>query len=239
MMEEGREMNYISKSLIILGVLGAASSANAYLIDRFCPMVGIDYYQVWSRPKDDYSKIFPQSFPGATYYIGAKFLDYFGIEIGYDGSAKKSKRWNLLSGQSFMNVPVSNNFSGSSSVRRTGGHIDIIGYLPIIEKLDYFVTIGYGWVQTKIEEINMNVIPGSVRHSSAIASLSGKGQSILRVGLGANYMVNNCVGLKAKLGYEKSSSLRVNGNAEAVALNYGSKLYRASGTLSVGAFIKF
>lgn len=236
-------MKYIAKTLIIATALSAANGANAYLIDGFCPVIGVDYYQAWMNAKHNYSRILPHnSYPGASIYVGAKFQECFGVEVGWDWSKRKSRDFTLTNGSSFFGNTVSGTTTGKARVSRRGGHIDLVGYLPVFDCFDFFGSVGWGWVESKIHVSGIavnGVQRTSTQQSSALASLHGKGRSVLRLGIGANYMFTECLGVRAKFGWETTGSQRVHGNMAARSLGYSSKPFRDSGTLAVGAFVKF
>lgn len=213
----------------------AAGSVSADVIADLNPYIGADYYQAWMKPKGDYNKVLPKDFPGATIYVGTKFHESFGIELGYDWSARKKKDFTVQSGTGFFGGPK-NTFSGSTKVRRTGGHIDLVGFLPVAECFDLLGSIGFGWVQTKINTTINGPVTG---HASALQSMSGKGRGVFRVGVGGSYMVTDMVGLRAKLGWESTSSLRANGNQAFTSFGFGQKPYKGTTSVSVGAFVKF
>ncbi len=230
-------MKQIAKSLVIAGAIVAASSVSADMMADFNPYIGADYYQAWMKPKGDYNQVLPKDFPGATLYVGTKFHENFGVELGYDWSAQKKKDFNLPANANFFGT-VQNAFSGTAKVRRTGGHLDLVGFLPVAECFDLIGSVGFGWVQTKIDTgtvTNANVS----RRGSAVNSLSGKGRGVFRIGVGGSYMVTEMIGLRAKLGWESTSSLRVNGNQNFTTLGMPNNPYKGTTSLTLGAFVKF
>ena len=239
-------MKHIAKSLVITGAMIAAGCANADVIADFNPYIGADYYQAWMKPKGDYNQLLPKDFPGATLYVGTRFHESFGVELGYDWSARKKKDISIASGTSQFGSTVGANQSltGTTKVRRSGGHLDLVGFLPVADCFDLIGSVGFGWVQTKI---TTNVVtPGTAvnnaatnNRASAVSSLSGKGRGVFRVGVGASYMVTDMVGLRGKLGWESTSSLRINGNQNFTALSFQNKPYKGTTSLSLGAFVKF
>jgi hypothetical protein len=234
-------MKHIAKSLVVVGAMAAASSVSADVIADFNPYIGADYYQAWMKPKGDYNKILAKNFPGATLYVGTKFAEGFGLELGYDWSGNQKKSFDLPAGSTLFSGTTPGGVSGWTKVRRTGGHLDLVGFLPVAECFELTGSVGFGWVQPKITSTATATggaaATGNV--ASAISSLSGKGRGVLRVGVGASYMVTDMVGLRAKLSWESSSSLRANGNQQFVALAFGQKPFKSTTALAAGAFVKF
>lgn len=234
-------MKHIAKSLVVAGAMIAAGSVSADVLADLNPYIGADYYQAWMKPKGDYTKILPKDFPGATLYVGTKFHENFGIELGYDWSAQKKKDFNLAKGSTLFSTGaagLTNPVSGSVKVRRSGAHIDLVGFLPVAECFDLIGSVGFGWLQTKLTTSAVSTSATS-QHTSAVNSLSGKGRGVLRVGVGGSYMVTDMVGLRAKLSWESTSSLRVNGNGYFTSLAFGQNPYKSTTALAIGAFVKF
>jgi opacity protein-like surface antigen len=193
------------------------------------------------RGNGNYPLIFPKSYPGATIYLGTKFNDNFGAELGFDWSALQKRDWNIPLGQSLFNSTTTKAFSGTTKIRRQGGHLDILAFLPITDCFEVFGTIGYGWVKAKIEQSNLSITNDTTApfNASAIASLKSKGKSVFRAGFGVISMFTDRVGLRAKLGLETTSSLRVNGNNAFTNNGYSLRGFKDSYSLAVGAFFKF
>ena len=233
-------MKFIPKNvLMLLSALLVGSSASADALGELNPYLGADYYQAWMRGNNDWKKIFPRSYRGATVYIGTRFCDTLGLEFGYDTSTRTKKDWSLPAGTRFFNGAVPNTgITGTTKINRSGVHLDLLGFLPITGCFDLFGTIGYGWVQSKIDIIQ-STASASSSQSSALATVAGKGRSVLRAGIGGSYMVNDMVGLRAKLGWETTSTLRVKGNQAFIDLGYQSKGWKDTTALSIGAFVKF
>lgn len=235
-------MRQYINSLLMAGSLVAMGSANADPTIALTPYIGIDYYQVSMKPRTFYQQIFPSSFPSVSFYIGTKFHPNFSFEVGYGWSAKKSKQWVVSNGQPIFSSASNATFSGKTSIRRSSGYFDLVGYLPVYDICDAFefiFSIGYGWVQSQIAT-TMNIVPrAAIPHSSAIASLASKGRSTYRGGVGVNYMVNEVYGVRAKVGWENTNTLRIHGNNYFDQLGYGVRSFKGSITLTLGAFFKF
>jgi len=209
-------MKNLVKSLVVASALSVAGTASADMFDCVNPVVGIDYYQAWMRSKSDFRSInAPNSFPGLTVYVGAKFADCFGLELGYDTSVSNRAR---NSGQGF-----------STKVRRQGGHLDFIGYMPLdcFDCFELFGSIGWGWLQTRTTFT-------AIGSGNSVSVGGTRGNSVLRLGVGANYMFTECVGARLKLGYESTSGIRVPTTFLGTV-----RPFRDSFTLAAGIFARF
>jgi hypothetical protein len=213
----------------------AATSANAALIDDMSPLAGIDYQQIWMQGKGDWNNLFPKSFPGATAYVGARFCECLGVELGYDWGAKESKNFTLPAGSSFFGQTVTTAVTGTARVRRQGGHLDLIGYLPIVDCIELMGVIGVGYVYPKVSISTSGVTP----LDSGLQSVATKGKTVARIRLGGNYMFTECIGVRALVGWESTSSLRLKGNNNFSISNLNNKGWRGSTTVATGVFVKF
>lgn len=229
-------MKHIIKSLVVAGSVLVAGSGNADEIIELLPYMGVDYHQAWMKPKITYQPIFPSSYPGVSFYVGTKFHPNFAFELGYDWSLKQTKSWTTT--QSIPGTNTLQTFGGTTKIRRSGAYLDLVAFLPLVENLEMLASFGAGWVQPKIEIVNMSVGPGQSK-SSAIASLSGDGRGVLRGGVGVGYMLTEVLGLRAKLGWESTFTLRVDGNTYAVPNGYLTRGFKGSVTFSMGAYYKF
>lgn len=215
--------NKIVASLVVAGAMIAASNANAGMIDDVCPVVGIDYQHVWQKGKGTFGPFLPKSYPGFSAYIGTRWAENWGLELGFDHAGKKLR--NALVSVGGVSQTV------GTSVRRIGGHVDLAGYLPVADCLELMGTLGVGWVRAKTHVSSKITSTGAAVSS---ANVPVKTKAVPRVRLGFNYMVTDCVGLRALAGWEGTSALRLKNDV------FGTKkAFKSSATVSAGAFFKF
>jgi len=231
-------MNRIAKSLVLLSAVAAAGSANADFGD-VCPYVGIDYYHAWMKGKNftrangnvvEFSRLLPKSYPGVSLYIGAKFHEYFGLEFGVETSTTKSR---TLSDSDKAAFGIPSSTAAKFKVRRSGAHLDLVGTLPLNECFDLLGFVGWGWIKPKV---SFDEVDQSGDHT--ITPASAKGKSVARVAVGASYLITDTIGLRAKLGWEGTSVLKVN-TVNMIGEGSKVKLFKDSMTASIGAFVKF
>ena len=237
-------MKQVAKSLVIVGVMLAAGSAAADMDMDFHPFVGVDYLHAFMPSKGSITTFtgrdtinaksaFRSSFPGATVYVGSKFADCFGVELGWDSSLSSKKK----TATSPSTSPFA--YTYTSKVRREGFHADLLGFLPMMDCWNLFASLGIGSVKAKISDQNLASSTASQAQLSALRAgsplpLSSKRKSVLRLGVGASYMFTEMFGVRAKVGYEGTSALRVkytNGTS--------AKAFKDTTTLAVGLFAQF
>lgn len=246
-MEYHKRLKRSLKLIIISGCMFASTiispNAAAYCCDEafieLFPYLGVDLYYAHMRAKASYRSLFPSNYLSGSLYAGVKFHPNLGFELGYDWSRKKSANWTLSRGLPVFGSVANRTFSGQTKIRRSGAHLDLVGFLPIWECLEFIAYFGAGWVQPKIET-TMSIKPGAAEpNSSAIASLTGESRALLRLGVGVRYMLTDLLGIRGKLGYEATSMLRVKGNSYFQQLGYGTRPFSRTGSLSLGLFYKF
>lgn len=231
-------MRHIGKSLVIASTLLVASSVSA---EEMFPYVGADFTQTYMRAKNSWNLIFPNAYPGAAFYVGTRFHENFGLELGYEWSARKKSNFALPTGSTFFGGAITSPtaLAGTTKIQRTGGYLDVIGTLPVAECIELLGSVGFGWVQARIETSFSSEVVGASAASSAISSVNGRGRGVFRVGIGGIFMVTEMVGVRAKINWAGTSTLRVKGNALFNTLGYDTKAFRGSTALVVGAFVKF
>lgn len=206
----------LAKSLVFASSLTISGMASAHWFECVNPFIGVDFYQAWMRPKPDFNHFFPKNFPGVTIYLGAKFSNYMGVELGYDVSARQTRSVRDIESNRF-NIRIT----------RTGGHFDLIGYMPLdcYDCFEFFGSIGYGWIQPQVS---------FYFNGHSLSENNNRGNGVLRLGLGTSYMFTECLGIRAKIGYEGTSSLRYN-----TRFIHSSRPYRDSLTFAAGFFARF
>lgn len=231
-------MKHIGKNLMVAGALLMAGAANA---EEMFPYIGADISQTFMRARSQWNLIFPKSYPGASLYVGTRFHQNFGLELGYDWSGRVKKDYVLPTGTSFFGGTVTavNGLRGNTKISRTGGYLDLLGTLPVAECFELLGSLGVGWVQTKITTSFSSETAGASSASSAIASTSGKGRCVPRLGIGGIFMVTESVGVRAKINWAGTSSLQLKGSPLFDSLGYEKKGFKGSTSLLAGIFVRF
>ena len=242
-------MKQIAKSLVVMGALAVAGSAVAEF-GELSPYAGIDLQNSWMKMKSPFDSIAKKSFPGATLHLGTKFHENFGVEVGYHWSKQQSKDYTIANGTNFGAIPATGAanatnaaITGKTKIRRSGAHLDLVGFLPVADCFELMGSVGYGWIQPKISATAAATAgnAATTRVVDAIKGLSTKSKGVFRLGLGASYMITDMVGLRAKFGWESTSALRLKESNPATlsALNLNTKAFKSSITGSAGVFVKF
>lgn len=228
------------KKLVLLSALVAVGSASASMFGDVCPVIGADFKWTKMKNSSDWDNEFAESFPGGTIYLGAKFSENFGAELGYSTTSKKSKDITLATGQNIggISTPAANNGQTlTTKVRTNGAHLDLVGYLPIDNGFELFGALGLGFMNASIDIATNSAITGNFL--TALTSMTGSHKVIPRIGIGANWMATEMVGLRAKLGWEGTNRLRIKDNKNYAGQTFSDKPFKSSYSLALGAFVKF
>lgn len=220
-------MKQIAKSLVLVGAMVSAGGAAASFLDDICPYAGIGYKQNWTKGKGFWHNKVAKSFPGGEVFIGAKFTENFGAELGYDWTASKKKtgafgrgRFNNNNVFGFTNFN-SNDLRVRTKTRFQAFYLDLMGYLPLDNCWELIGAVGISSMKAKVHarvhQNNRGLVTGfntfafnrnDWRH---IESSNGKTKAVWRLGAGAQYLFTECVGLRLMGRWEGTEALRRGG----------------------------
>lgn len=266
-------MKDIAKGLLVAGAIIGASSATAFSFEEICPYVGAEYE--WSHMKGaganrvnafqtahSFGRFYPKSYSGANFFVGGRWCD-FGAELGYTFTGKKSRtarfRQEDVTTQLLNAFDQFNGFdtgtfgalalndSLRTSVKLNSWHVDFNGYLPICECWEAIGSIGYEWARAKMHITGTHAAANVIAGQPNVLGLNvhGRYKGFFRLGVGTQYMVTECIGLRAMVRWRNTEKLSVkinslNPNVTNPALRQVTfKPFKDSVSLAVGAFFKF
>jgi hypothetical protein len=235
-------MKQVVKSLVVVGAMLAAGTAAADMDMDFRPFVGVDYLQAWMEGKGTMpnsnvagQNAFKKSYPGATVYVGTKFMDNLGLELGWDTSSAKTRTSTGAVAANGATIAGSG-VTLSNKTKRSGFHVDLVGFMPV-DCWELFGSLGYGSVKAKVSNQTATFTGTTPAQQAAFNTaypLSSKQKGVFRLGVGASYMFTDMFGLRAKLGWESTNNLRLTA-ANGTKVN----LFKNSTTLALGAFVRW
>lgn len=129
----------------------------------------------------DLKKALDKNKAGANVFVGARFNQYFGAELGY-GFIAKTKG----------NATDSDGNNASVTNKATNIYVDALGYLPVATKVDLIGAVGVGRLANK----------GTIYSSKAESKYNKVGA---RVGVGAQYNVTDNVAARAMVRYQQGN----------------------------------
>lgn len=217
-------MKRMVKSLLFITTFLLGSSA-AYGFDGFSPYVGLEgiwqYTALKNQVTDNVNirrSALPKSYWGGNIFLGGRFCDMWGLELGYSLTTKRSRNHRVDDSK------FSNRFSTV--------YLDLNGYLPLDNCWDLIGSIGVAAVKPKFNETESDGTPIDG------LSISNKSRAAFRLGAGAQYMITECFGIRALVRWETTSSLRTR-VAVAGAQTFTFKPFRDSVIGSLGVFWRF
>ena len=196
--------------------VAGSSAAVADMNWFFSPYVGVDAQLRHMEFKKDFGKnVSPDDYPQGNVYVGAKFCDWLGVELGYESTIGREKRAVVLGNAIVFNLPAdaggpnaSNTFD--TRVRIHGPHINLVGFLPVSDdyRLQVFGSIGVAQLKIKINHDNP-IARGAV-NSSFIDDrrIFAKRKLIPRATVGLQHLMTNCFGVRASIGWENTSRFK-------------------------------
>lgn len=239
-------MKHLAKGLVLASALIAASNTYAFS-DGFTPVIGADYEWTFVRGNDDWRKIVPRSYSGGGVYLGGRFCDTIGLELGYNFTNRKSRTRTFVPGDTFFGytLPAATTGSINTAIRFHEVHFDLQGFLPICNGWELLGTVGLGWVQPKFR--SSVVLPPlaafGIPSLTSTDTFSSGAKVLLRVGLGAQYTFCESWGIRGMARWKNTSSLRIKGTPAYAAavplLSISNRPFEDEITLSLGLFYSF
>jgi hypothetical protein len=188
------------------------------------------------KGKSDWDNIVKKKYQGTNAYIGARFFQNAGIELGYDWQKTRMNTHVFSNGEPWFGNNATNVVS-NIRVKLKGFHVDLNGYVPVAESFDIIGSVGLGfWKPT----LNIAVSEATPNVMDSIISSKGNGKrkTVARLRVGAQYMLTCILGVRALVGWDNTSRIRLNANAldNTDSIN---KPLKDQTSASVGAFLTF
>ena len=192
------------------------------------PYVGIEYKQFGLKAKGQWTKLSPKNFPAGRIFVGSKFHENFGFELGYTQSKKKTKEANPT--QLFgVVIPGGANLTTNLKVKIQSFDFDFNGYMPIDDNFDLIGTAGFSFMKPKVDGSATTQVLGVVVDDRVIEA-KGKNRLVPRLGAGVQYNIEN-FGIRARVLWENTSQLKFK--------NLDDKPFKNSISFTLGATYSF
>lgn len=176
---------------------------------EWCPFAGADYRWFFTGGSGPVRHILPDSYPGGTIYVGSKFHEIFGLELGYNRTARRHK----------TRLTRPRNQHGSA--RLTSYSIDANFYFQIVP----FCWEMFGGPGIESMKARIRVDGPFIGQTSQFDTRG----HVWRFGVGTQYIFPNSIGVRALGRYESTELLKINGE----------KIMKTSLSASLGLFYKF
>jgi len=231
------KMKVLGLWIFVVVSLVTTTHVHAFL-GELTPIVGADYEWTYMRGNGSWKRVFPKYHHGANIYVGARFLEFCGVEFGFDFARKSSGTHNFRAGDNFFQLPIGSPSTSRVSVSTRGWHIDLVGYLPFGFCFDIVGKIGYGREKPKVSGL------GTLAFFSPNGnSIHSETRNIFRLGGGFQFMILNTVGIRALLIWKNTYNIKFKGNAGAQStfdsFQISRRLFKDTASFALGAFINF
>lgn len=195
-----KKINKLKASSVTAGFLGlmlinGAASAN-FGDFKFYAGAGLDYN---NYGLGEFAKSFKthktNGLSLAVPILGVKFNENFGLEFGY-GFNKKFK---MANSYRINGVNGDLNFD----VKTRNSYLDLVGFMPVADQIDLIGGIGLGHLKIKSLNGTYNTNP---RIAGSNLTITTKSKTSWRVKVGAQYNVNNNLGIRTLATYQHVGS---------------------------------
>lgn len=153
--------------------------------------------------------IFETQYPQGNFFVGLMFTEFLGLELGYEKTLNKTRNSRFTAGDMILGNMAIAGTSGQfkSHGQVYGPHINIIGIYQLCQEYPFeiFGSIGAAYLTAKFDRnlVELNGIPRANRRSFE------REKTIWRAAVGAQYLLADCIGLRASLGFENTSQMNL------------------------------
>lgn len=230
-------MKRMLKNVVFLGAALASSLVAAEWGFDDGAIVGVDYKWSSARGRANFGNAFPKSYSGASVYVGTRFCENYGLELGYDWLGKRTRTTSFAT-----TVPTSTGTlaipSGlATTVRLSQWRLDLNGYLPVgCDGLDLIGSVGLGVARARFTRFSPTAVTlaGATVLPANSSRSNSKTRAIWRLGVGAQYMLTCNVGVRAMYRFEGLSGFRQTGFTGGKV-----KVLRDASAFTLGLLFKF
>lgn len=189
-------------------LLASSLPVSAEMCSSFNPYVGADaQYRYMPFENDFGGNIFKKTSPQANFFVGNRFNEYFGFELGYNTSKKVKRDTRLGQGQSlagdlpfgageFLDIHATSKVSAISANAQ--------GFLPIpnICGLDAVGSIGLARVKVNLTYDRLRDENGPI--NAGVRRTFAAHRTVMRLGAGLQYAILDNLSIRALLNWENT-----------------------------------
>lgn len=175
---------------------------------RYTWTLGTDVYYMYAQAKGDFTQIYRSQKVGMTIYLAQRFRNPFGYEFGYSWTDRKPKTMNTVPGTVFLGQTATVTAADTCKMRLKDTYFDLQAHTRLCKFIESKFILGLGWVRQSLE---YNFIPASATDpvQTTIKGFVRKTALTVRVGLGAQALVSDRVGIRFILMYQTMSNVKL------------------------------
>lgn len=222
-------------SFILLGLSGNIWAAESF---ELAPYAGVDaQMRHMSFERHFGGNIFHKSYPQANVFLGLKFKECVGVEIGYEFSKtqRHARNYNVgdvVFGQIITSgasnpLLVSESFSGHASAKTYGWNFNLVGFYPVFcgdNNMQLIASIGFAHLRLTAHHVllNRNVLLNEFALEEGLripitdvileARNYKRRKNIFRMATGVQHMWGDCLGIRALITWEYTTKLKAHRN---------------------------
>ncbi len=155
------------------------------------------------------NNLFKENYPQGNIYVGTKFNDCFGVELGYEATNQRDRTASTVSGDPYLGqvVPLGVNFTTETKSKIKGFHANLVGFWPIWEEYCVSLIGSLGVANLKLDATHVQTtLNGAPNPNIAQTFLKfSKEKWVPRAMIGAQYMIMDQLGLRATVNWENTS----------------------------------
>lgn len=206
--------------------------------DGICPSAGIDLKYGGLNGKGNWRHEFPENYPIGNLYLTTRFHEFFAIEVGYEQSANRHHTSSYGSGDTFFDRSLTP-FSYERRAELKTLHADFNFLVCLQPNLEFLASIGAGNANLKSRAISKIASTGLIENTILNTQLTRR--TIARVRFGLVYHLKSNIGIRALVGMDGTSHLRISGKEATTFRNMGltRKPFKDMPSVSIGFFVKY
>lgn len=176
------------------------------------PYFGIDQQINKMRFKEGYGhNLFSKHYPQVNFYVGARFVDNFGIELGYVSTASKPKLSILHANDIVLGAKVPHQLSPIkflSYIKITGYHLGLVNFYahPDWEKLRIVGGVGVSFLRAEAERYTISANNFNFQYNYRTFK---KQKSVIRLILAPEYKFQDHLGLRTSFCFINTSKMKI------------------------------
>jgi len=249
-------MKKLIKYLMQVSILAAMTvptlvNANCCYDDYFdciCPYGGVEAKWQNLVGRSDWSKVLNRSAWGGSVFVGARFMEYLGLEFGYTDLFAKTRNHTFAPGENFFRNGDTGRAETKVTTRFSSGYVDLNGYYPCFDGcFDFIGSLGVSAMEPRVNIDIVNFGEGdtgfNIDDGNRLERIKGVPKAIFRLGAGAQYMFCDCVGLRGMIRFENTSALRFRVPGERFTAPFNTdalrRPFKDSVSVALGVFAAF
>jgi hypothetical protein len=213
-------MKNLSRLIFVIGLLGLTQVVGAvtYLPPqgKYLWSIGYDASYVYAMPHGDFYKAVNNYKIGSTIYAAKRFKNRFGLEIGYNWTDRKPRRFYTPAGSVIFGSLARVNETHYMKVRLKDTYLDAHVHHTFTKWLEGKLTIGIGWVRTIVHGFNepkvgLTELPDDGRPSlhNTLFYMQGGTTIIARFGGGFQSLITERIGVRMMFYYQTLSNIKI------------------------------